>query len=160
MYAFHSTRQSVRVPSGKSQTLTVKGSAEKRDWGCLGMVERAEEPGLRLSFQEQHHKLHSRTRLVRKTPLSPGSTRCSFHTRNLISLQRLPLPEHMTVLCQELDLAATTSSQHQRERKRETMHTSLPFPVASSGPKTELDTGATDQPCLGHTHPYSSCKGG
>lgn len=55
---------------------------------------------------------------MRKTPLPPRSTRCSFHTRNLILLQLLPLPERTPVLCQELDLTATTSSQHQKEREK------------------------------------------
>lgn len=127
--AFHSTSESVRVPSGKSQTLTVKGSAEERDWGCLRMAEKAGEPGLKLSFQEQHHKLCSRASLVRKPPLSPRSNQCSIHTRNLISLQLLPLPECLTVLYQQLDLAATTSSRHQREREKEREHAYFPpFP--------------------------------
>lgn len=52
------------------------------------MVERANEAGSRLSFQEQHQKLHSRAGLLR-TLLPPRSTRCAFFARNSILCQEL-----------------------------------------------------------------------
>ena len=129
---------SVRVLSGRSQMLTIEGSAEekgiKKGLGTLRVVERAGDSYWRLSFQERGHRLQSRTGLVRRPLLPPRSPRCSFQASNLILLQLLALPEYMTVLCQELDLVATTSSRRQKERERTT---SIPFPVASPGPETE-----------------------
>lgn len=60
---------------------------------------------------------------MRKPLLPPRSPRYSVLTRNLILLQLLPLPEHTPFLRQELDLAATTFSQDQRESAH-----ALPFP--------------------------------
>ena len=124
MGCVHSTpRVSVKVPSGKAQTLTMEGSAEKKGvrkgLGALRVVERVGDPDWRLSFQERDHKLCRMAGLVRKPPLPPRSPRRSFCARNLKLLQLLALPERLPVLCQELDLAAITSSRHQRERERE-----------------------------------------
>ena len=142
---------SVRVPSGRSQMLTMEGSAEKKDvkkgLGALRVVERAGDSYWKLSFEERGHRLQSRTGLVRRPLLPPRSPRCSFHASNLILSQLLALPEYMPVLCQELDLAATTSSYRQKERERTT---SIPFPVASQVPRCS-ETQVHLSRCLGHS---------
>ena len=143
--------------------LTMEASAEEKDvkkgLGALRVVERAGDSYWKLSFQEHGHRLQSRTGLVRRPLLPPRSPRCSFHASNLILSQLLALPEYMPVLCQELDLAATTSSHRQKERERE--KDPLPFPSLLPHRSQDAvrhrcisaDASATQAPC-------SSCKGG
>lgn len=135
MYAFHSTCVSGRVPSGKPrywlQRALQKRRALGRDWGtcsgCKGQRRaklEAELPGTGASAAQQ-------SCLVRKPLLPPRGPRYSFLIRSSILLQLLPLPERTPVLCQELDLAATTSSHNQTEREREHLH-SLPSCITRS----------------------------